>query len=152
MNTPDPLDVARIVDAAAAALHAKHADDLTFVPEWGPLERVLPAAELGGWMFMNRNAGPRGEIISYKHGITRKGLHLDRDGVPWMPIWGDGTQPVRWSPLPIVTAVELLTERGHYRDLTAMDARPGTRYDDDYKAERNRRLGEAGFTVIEGQA
>lgn len=155
------LAITRAVDQAAQDLREKHADDLTLVPEWSPLEAALPEPEWGGWMFMNRNADPvptlagqpgPGEIISYKHGITRKGLHLDARGMAWIPHWGDllaRPETTRWEgPVP---AEMVLHERGHYLMLADLGAEPGTAYDEDYIAARNTRLREAGYTVIDGR-
>lgn len=159
--TDDILAITQAVDQAAEAIRDQHADDLTLVPEWAPLERALPEAEWGGWMFMNRNASPvptlagqpsPGEIISYKHGITRKGLHLDGRGMAWTPHWGslmDRPETTRWEgPIP---AEILLRDRGHYLMLADLGAGPGTAYDDTYRAERNAALTKAGYTVIDGR-
>lgn len=45
-------------------------------PDWEPLEKVLPYAWCGGFMFM----GYEGEIRIYKQGFTRACLHLDPQG------------------------------------------------------------------------
>lgn len=44
-------------------------------PNWAPLEAVVPAAELGNFMFM----GSAGEIELYKHRLTRRYLNISRD-------------------------------------------------------------------------
>ena len=44
-------------------------------PNWAPLEVVIPAAELGNFMFM----GSVGEIELYKHILTRRYLNISRD-------------------------------------------------------------------------
>ena len=44
-------------------------------PNWVPLEAVVPAAELGDFMFM----GSAGEIELYKHRLTRRYLNISRD-------------------------------------------------------------------------
>jgi hypothetical protein len=44
---------------------------------WAPLEAVLPAAELGNYMYM----GSAGEIELYKHRLTRRYLNIARDAL-----------------------------------------------------------------------
>jgi hypothetical protein len=44
-------------------------------PNWAPLEFVVPARELGDFMYMGR----AGEIELYKHRITRRYLNIGRD-------------------------------------------------------------------------
>lgn len=43
-------------------------------PDWKPLEAVLPANQCSYFMYM----GCIGEIVLYKHSITRRYLNIDR--------------------------------------------------------------------------
>lgn len=43
-------------------------------PNWTPLELVVPACELEDFMYMGR----AGEIVLYKHRITRRYLYIGR--------------------------------------------------------------------------
>jgi hypothetical protein len=44
-------------------------------PNWGPLERAVPATELENFMYMGR----AGEVELYKHRITRRYLNIGRN-------------------------------------------------------------------------
>lgn len=43
-------------------------------PDWTPLEAVLSAEERVSFMYMGRS----GEIVFYKHSVTRRYLNIDR--------------------------------------------------------------------------
>ena len=45
-------------------------------PNWAPLERAVPVAELENFMYMGR----AGEIELYKHRLTRRYLNISQDG------------------------------------------------------------------------
>ena len=45
-------------------------------PNWAPLERAVPVAELENFMYMGRT----GEIELYKHRWTRRYLNISSDG------------------------------------------------------------------------
>ena len=44
-------------------------------PNWAPLERAVPATELENFMYMGRV----GEIVLYKHRITRRYLNIGQN-------------------------------------------------------------------------
>lgn len=46
-------------------------------PNWGPLERAVPVAELENFMYMGR----AGEIELYKHRFMRRYLNVSQDGL-----------------------------------------------------------------------
>jgi hypothetical protein len=43
-------------------------------PDWKPLEAILPARDCSCFMYMGRT----GEIVLYKHSVTRRYLNIDR--------------------------------------------------------------------------
>ena len=45
-------------------------------PNWTPLEITVPACELEDFMYMGR----AGEIVLYKHRLTRRYLNIHSDG------------------------------------------------------------------------
>jgi len=77
-------------------------------------------------------------IHQYKHGMTRRYLCIDDDGVIWTRAWGNGqTGPWTRAAHP---GAEILRAFGV--EIQA--------YDDEFKAERDRRLRAAGYGVITG--
>ena len=54
-------------------------------PNWAPLERAVPAAELENFMYMGR----AGEIELYKHRWTRRYLNISSDGGRFYRLIGD---------------------------------------------------------------
>jgi hypothetical protein len=141
---PSGHEVGRALDQASDAEGAAHQDDLKYVPDWEPLHRALPVNEHDGWMFMQRNDHPAG-IVSYKHGITRAYLHADRQGSAWRRS-GEG-----WNGPMDAPSVLHSNWNGHYRDLKSFGFSPQTPYNDDFIAERNRHLRDAGYEVVEGR-
>jgi hypothetical protein len=110
--------------------------------DWQPLERAVPRAWLGGWMFMGYVSGPPGEPLRvYKHGITRRALHLRiQDGrLEAYRAAGGG----RFRPAVLDEEVEAA-----YAGIGDHGARRETDYDEAYVAERERRLRAQGWTVV----
>jgi hypothetical protein len=107
-------------------------------PQWKPLEDLLPMNWCDGFMFMQGGLGPNHDINAYKHGITRKYLHIDAAGQCYR--WtGDGYEP-RDSVSAILHVYEGIEQLG--------GATPETPYDAEYRARRDAALQQAGFTVI----
>ena len=112
-------------------------------PDWEPLEAVLPIEHCDGFMWMGLAPGG---IRLYKHGITRRylNLYLDPQGAVSAYRYVDG----RYVRIAVEVAIEEAfagIERlgGVYSD----DPR-ATPYDHEFRALRDRRLREAGWTVI----
>lgn len=154
---PGPNDIARSLDKFKDAQEERHQDDARFATNWEPLHNSsIPAAEHGGWMFMeHKGEQPRQHnpfssdrstttppLTTYKHGITRENLHLDPRGVPWTHQGGGEYQ------ISAYNADNHLRRRGHYDLLDQMKATPETAYGDDYKRERNKRLMDNGWNVV----
>jgi hypothetical protein len=112
-------------------------------PDWEPLERALPQEWLGGWMFMGYLPSPDGKapLRAYKHGITRRYLHLR--------IRDERVEAFRYagerSYTPATVAEEI---EDAYATIERSRATRETVYDDAYREEKDRRLAEAGYTVI----
>ena len=88
-------------------------------------------------MYMGTDEAPTGaRIHSYKHGITRRYLNIDDDGI----IWTRAGEGARYWTRAAHPGAEILRAFGV--EIQA--------YDDDYKAERDRRLRAAGYGVITG--
>jgi hypothetical protein len=116
--------------------------------DWAPLERVLPHEHCVGFMWMGWETGPDGRpIAEYKHGITRRYLHLDEDVnayryVPALDSYGS------YVRIPLELAIEEVfegLERMH--GVNADDPR-ATPYDDAFRRARDDALRRAGFTVV----
>ncbi len=106
-------------------------------PDWGPLHDALPIKHCDGFMWMFRVVWS-GELIQvYKHGITRRSLHLDNSGHAYL-YRGD-----RYEEVPVGDAVDRVFE-----DIEEMGYTRETPYTEEYRREKYRRAGEAGWTVI----
>lgn len=66
-------------------------------PNWGPLEKVLPPEECGGWMWMSRSVHDGRVIEAYKHSDTRGYVHLDQDGQAWLIEHGEDPRCMPWG-------------------------------------------------------
>jgi hypothetical protein len=160
-------DITRGFDKAREHVENEHADDLTHVPDWEHLHTALPADEHDGWMFMERTPDAAGTggypagrlhggnepvppLMTYKHGITRKVLHADAQGNAYDRYqWGDkskGLESVWKGPQH---ATENLAGKGHYSTLEQFGETPQSKYDDEYKIQRNKRLTDNGYNVFE---
>lgn len=106
-------------------------------PDWDPLHNVLPMAWCDGFMWMYRVDEDGAIIEMYKHGITRHYLMLDQYNRAYRY---DGTGHVQ---IPVALAVERVFE-----GLEEMGYSRETRYDEEFVAEKHRKLREAGYTVI----
>ncbi|HVL65047.1 MAG TPA: hypothetical protein VM573_07755 [Actinomycetota bacterium] len=104
-------------------------------PDWAPLEKVLPRAECAGFMFF----GYSGEIRTYKHGFTRRCLHIDPCGRTYAYDARRDSYTRIPRPLAIAHAFSGLAEMGYTRT---------TRYDEHHAAERRRRLRQRGWKVV----
>lgn len=176
-----PADLGRELDKFRDDQEERHQDDARFATNWEPLHKSdLPADEHGPWMFMENKSEPvlKGRpspdndqmvtldgfgpqhmnLTTYKHGITRMPLHLDEQGRSWKPL-GQVTQngqtyQVMHRPTLGGTgwsAAKHLREAGHYDLLDKLGATPQTKYDTDYQMQRNKRLNDAGYTVVSHQ-
>lgn len=112
--------------------------------QWGPLRLVVPEKQRDGFMFMGTNhdfPGSESEplIYLYKHGISRGYLNVDEEGL----FYKFNPQTDTYSRVSQEDAFKKV-----FDDLESLNATPETKYDDAYRAERDQKLADAGFTVI----
>lgn len=114
----------------------------TFDPDWGPLELVLNEKWLDGFMFMGKHpidaAHPNKILHQYKHGITRRYLILDNEGIAYRYDPKGNT----YHPIPLEQAVDRAFE-----GIERMGETRESKYNREYIERRNKALMEAGFTV-----
>jgi hypothetical protein len=114
-------------------------------PDWAPLEAVLPLEECGGFMFMGYyppGGNREGAIRLYKHGITRHYLNLHPSGQAYRYDAVTGG----YRKLDLEQAIAAAFE-----GLEALGGTRSTVYDEEYRRQRNARLAEAGYTVIQAE-
>ncbi|HEY4280755.1 MAG TPA: hypothetical protein VGM91_21230 [Conexibacter sp.] len=111
--------------------------------DWKPLERALPRAWLGGWMFMGYIDGPAGDPLhAYKHGITRRCLHLRiQDGR--LEAYRSCGRGVPYAPAVLEEEIE-----DAYATIERNGATRETAYNEAYVTDTERRFAEAGWSVI----
>jgi len=106
-------------------------------PNWDPLHVVLPLQWCDGFMWMFRVEEDDAVIEMYKHGITRRYLMLDQHNRAHR-YTGDGHVQI-----PVALAVDLVFE-----GIEEMGWTRETAYNEEFVAEKHRKLWEAGWTVI----
>ena len=106
-------------------------------PDWGPLHAALPLKHCNGFMFMYRDEWAGAVIEVYKHGITRRSLHLDHDGRAYV-YRRDG-----YLEVPVVDAVDYVFE-----DIEEMGFTRKTPYTEEYRRQKYKKAREMGWTVI----
>ena len=133
----------QLVDKLRDTLDRFKAEHVGVNPMWIPLEKLLPMEWCDGFMFMQGELGPNKDINCYKHGITRKSLHIDSNGQTWkynfMSLSTKGWY-TKVDPIDAVLAV--------YEGIEKLGATPSTMYDDDYIVKRDQALADAGYTVV----
>lgn len=113
---------------------------------WKPLEKVVPAKQRSGFMFMGKYtyqtvSSITVEVYDYKHGISRKYLHIDKKGNCYCNV--HGSAQITLKPCSKTEALSIV-----YEDIERSGATRETAYDEQYKYERNKALSEAGYTVL----
>jgi hypothetical protein len=109
----------------------------SFEPDWGPLHDALPLKHCDGFMFMYRDEWDGRVIEVYKHGITRRWLHLDHDGCGYFYSRGG------YIEVPVVEAVDYVFE-----DIEEMGITRKTPYTEEYRRQKHKKAREMGWTVI----
>jgi hypothetical protein len=154
------LAVSRAVDAVRS--------DIPDKAVWVPLEAVLPLDECAGFMFMGAKVGAimpkplallrdkiaadpptewdRRMIFSYKHGITRKYLHIGGDLMPYT-YRGSNTDFSLSTYSHVHQGMDYAITCA-FSGLEKLGASRTTAYSDAYIAARNARLVAAGYTVV----
>jgi hypothetical protein len=124
------LDISRKVDAFRD-------EYLSGEPDWDPLHAVLPLKHCDGFMWMHRTEQDGETIEHYKHGITRRYLHLDHHGHAYL------YSSNRYVETPVGIAVELV-----FADIGLLGATRETAYNEAYIRKKHRELRAMGWTVI----
>jgi len=124
------LDISRKVDAFRE-------EYLSGDPDWEPLHAALPMKHCNGFMWMQRVDWEGKDIEVYKHGITRRSLHLDHDGRAYL--YREGA----YVDVPVGIAVEIV-----FAGLSMLGATRETAYNEAYVREKRRKAREMGWTVI----
>ena len=102
---------------------------------WSPLESLLGLDRCVGFMFMGRLSNG---ISQYKHGISRRYLFLDDDGVAYERVHHSGFRRIALSEA-IARIEEPLREVGETLE---------TRYDSEYIRRKDAAVRAAGFEVL----
>ena len=102
---------------------------------WSPLESLLGPDRCVGFMFMGRLSNG---INQYKHGISRRYLFLDDDGVAYERVHDAGFRRIALSEA-IARIEEPLREIGETLE---------TPYDSEYISRKDAALRAAGFEVL----
>ena len=102
---------------------------------WSPLESLLGRDRCVGFMFMGRLSNG---INQYKHGISRRYLFLDDDGVAYERVHGGGFRRIAMSEA-MARIEEPLREIGETLE---------TPYDSEYIRRKDAVLRAAGFDVL----
>jgi hypothetical protein len=102
---------------------------------WRPLEFLLGRDRCVGFMFMGRLSSG---INQYKHGISRRYLLVDDDGVAYERVQGGGFRRIATSEA-IARIEEPLREVGETLE---------TPYDSEYIRRKDAALRAAGFEVL----
>lgn len=124
------LDISRKLDAISETVLVGDSD-------WDPLHDVLPMKHCNGFMWMYRSTWNEETVEVYKHGITRRYLHLDHNGRAYE------YHSDRYVEIPVDDAVDHVFE-----NIEEMGATRETRYNEEYVREKHRRARELGWTII----
>ncbi len=124
------LQVSRLLDTYRVWNASQESD-------WDPLHDALPLEHCDGFMWMYRVAW-EGECIEvYKHGITRRSLHLDHSGRAYL------YRRKGYKKIPVDTAVDRVFE-----GIEEFGCTRATPYTEDYKREKYRQARKLGWTII----
>lgn len=123
------LDISRELDAIRERV-------LVGDPEWDPLHDVLPMKHCNGFVWMYRSTCSEETVEVYKHGISRRYLHLDHNGRAY-EYCSD-----RSVEIPVGDAVDHVFE-----NIEEMGATRVTRHSEEYVREKHRRARELSWTI-----
>lgn len=130
-------DRQRFILKASRAVDLFHEWSASQEPDWDPLHDAVPIEHCDGFMWMYRLAWKNEVIEVYKHGITRRSLHLDHTGHAYLyrRDW--------YEEIPVDEAIDRVFE-----DIEEMGCTRQTPYTEEYRREKYRRAREAGWTII----
>jgi len=124
------LEISRKMDA----FREEHLSD---EPDWDPLHAVLCMEHCAGFMWMYRTDWQGETIEHYKHGITRRYLHLDHNGHAYL------YHPDEYVETTVGIAGEIV-----FAGIKSMGATRETGYNEEYVLEKHRKAREMGWTII----
>ncbi len=110
-------------------------------PDWKPLHDAIPIEHCDGFMWMLRGPWKEEVIECYKHGITRRSIHLDHAGRAYLYRRRSGRD--EYLEIPVSAAVD-----GVFCDIEKMGFTRATPYDEAFRLERNRKARDMGWTII----
>ena len=76
------------------------------LPQWAPLEKVVPAEQRNNWMWMGFVDYGNRRIEQYKHCDSRGYLNLDAGGQPWQVHHPAGADKPQVQPLGMGAAMD----------------------------------------------
>jgi len=118
---------------------------------WEPLKKIVPKEQQEGFMYMGKYKysvmHPNGqtyriETYDYKHGITRKYLHISSEGNCYCN-WKNTIDGITLKPCSKEKALDIV-----YDKIDVFGATKETKYDKEYKYDRNKALVDSGFTIL----
>jgi len=124
------LEMSRAVDEFRARIGSEE-------PDWDPLHDAVPIEQCDGFMWMQRVSWKKELIEVYKHGITRRSLHLDHSGNAYL------YQGEWYKKISVEKAVDRV-----FADIEEMGWTRETQYSEEFRREKHRRLRELGWTII----
>lgn len=110
-------------------------------PDWNPLHDAIPIEHCDGFMWMFRVPWKKEVIECYKHGITRRSIHLDHGGRAYRYRYRSGRD--EYVEVPVAAAVD-----GVFEDIEKMGHTRATPYDEEYRLEHYRKAREMGWTIV----
>lgn len=121
---------------------------------FAPLRKVVPEKWRDGFMFMGKytykvrdSKGQEwniGEIHDYKHGITRRYLHITPVGNCYCNIGRNPEGKILLESCPCDKAMDIA-----YKNIEEFGATRETAYDAEYIEKRDKALAELGFVVLD---
>ena len=120
---------------------------------WGPLHAVVPSQQRDGFMYMGKykymyvnpyNQKVTVETYDYKHGITRKYLHISKSGRTFCNTGKSINGNILLEPCSKQTALDVV-----FKNIREFGVTPETKYDEQYRMERNKKLAELGFVTFD---
>lgn len=120
---------------------------------WKPLHKVVSKKLCDGFMYMGKykymyinpqNQKAIVETYDYKHGITRRYLHITKSGKCYCNVGRSLNDYILVEPCSKQKAFDIV-----FKGISKFGATPETKYDEQYRAERNKALAEAGFVTFD---
>lgn len=120
---------------------------------WKPLHKNIPKKWWDGFMYMGKYQymyiNPHGQKVlvktyDYKHGITRRYLHITKSGRFFCNVGRSLNDYILVEPCSKQKALDIV-----FKGISQFGATRETKYDELYRAKRNKALTEAGFVTFD---